>query len=292
MNSTQTVGILWMLVFCLAICIMSVFARLLTTDFSALQINFLRAISALPFFIPWLLKHRPPLLQKQHLPVLLFRTCLSYIGLALFYTALAHIPIAVATSITFMSPIIASIIGIVIFKEASDGKRWLALGLGFIGMLVVLRPGTEAFNAYSLCAVASAIIWATVNSILKMMTKKLNPVFIAFYSLLLTIPVTLPGALWSWHNPTLEHLPLCLGLGMSVAVAQISLGNAVANADMTLLTPYDFTRIIFIAIIGYVVFDEIIDTWTLIGTAFIMISTLYATYHVVKNAKKTARNTL
>lgn len=272
---SHTKGILWILGFCFANSCMVGFAKVLSPDYHVYQITFLRAVFALLFFVPWLLVHRIPIPKKKEYKTLGIRTLFSYIGMVCFYFAISYTPLNTAVAITFLSPVFTALMAIFFLNEIAERRRILGILFGFIGMLVVLQPATDHFSIYNLYAVAAAIAWSVNKTTLKVMTRTIKPPYIALYTLVLTLPLALPMAWLEWQTIALDDYKLFLALGGCVAVAQICLGNAMFNADLSLLSSYDFTRIIFTGLIAYFVFGEVIDTMTLLGVLFIIVGCFF-----------------
>ncbi|MFN3591002.1 MAG: EamA family transporter, partial [Thermaurantiacus sp.] len=163
------------------------------------------------------------------------------------------------------------IAALLILASAAGGA---ALAAGFLGMLLVLQPGTQPMTAGLWAAVVSALATAFSLVAIKQLTSLDDPRAVAAWSFILMTPISILIAIPFWEWPDQRLWPLLLGLGACAAAGQIALSNAFAAADASAVMPYDFVRFLLITLAGISLFGETYGPWTLIGGAVILTSTI------------------
>jgi drug/metabolite transporter (DMT)-like permease len=204
------------------------------------------------------------------------RATSGVIGTFATFYAVAHTPLATAISISYASPLIATLAAVAFFGEKIRIRRIAAILVGFAGVLIVVRPGVTELTPgimAAFCAVA-----ATAFSIIavKQLTKTEDQGSILFYSfaLMLLPSLALAWNVWIWPQGLQQWLQVG-AIGVLATVGQTTIVRAYALADTSALLPYDFVRFIFVVVIGIVWFDERLDLYTLLGGSIILASTLY-----------------
>ena len=289
---------MWILIYCLTYSIMLGVARYLSSDFHPFQITFFRAASAILLFLPWVSKHRPkeieilnvrtlnpqdpkilnmPILNTGIIkfPIFWLRILASYLGMLFFYMIIVDIPLATVTALMFLSPIVGTVMSILILKEKHLPSVWFAFCLGLVGMMVILKPEIVGINRAILFAIGAIIAFAVNDICTKQLTKNFSPADVAFFTLVIILPVSFLAALRFWNNVEWEHILSLGALGLLVALAQTSLGKAFSNSDISVLLPFNFSSLIFTAAIGYVWFGETIGTETFMGAIIIIAGGLF-----------------
>ena len=192
---------------------------------------------------------------------------------------------ALVVAITFTSPIIASLFSILLFKETFTRSRLIALTIGFIGVLILIRPtigiGTDGLIAAIIGALMTAMAFLTVK---KLSSTERSETVVA-YPFLLNLPFCIPLAYSNWTAPTVEQIPLLLLIGLGVSGAQYCLVKAFAQAEASAVLPIDFLRLLIAASIGTLFFNDTIDIWVFVGAAIILIGSVYSVRSEVKLRK-------
>jgi drug/metabolite transporter (DMT)-like permease len=194
--------------------------------------------------------------------------------LATFY-AVVHAPMATAISISYAAPLFTTIAAVLFFGETIRARRVTALTIGFMGMLIVLRPGDIPLSAGIAAAVIASISTAFSIIAIKQLTNSEDQRTIIFYSFALML---LPSLAFAWPHlswPHLQDWPLLIAIGLLAVLGQSTMVRAYALADTSALLPYDFVRFILVILIGIIWFDERFDVFTLLGGSIILTSTLY-----------------
>lgn len=256
-------------------------------DFHPFMTAFARTLLAIMFLAPTFYKVGLNGLKTTQLKLHFFRGMVSAIAVIASFYAVTVIPLANAVSYSFAAPVIATVLAVLFLKERIRLPRIMAVIIGFIGMLVLLRPGSVPFTSGVAAALISSVSVAfAIICIRKLsMTDKANVV--AIYSLFFTLPITFFFALFEWTWPTGEQWIVLLFVGLCAASAQFSISKAFGNSETTAIMPIDFTRLLFSALIGYFFFEEMPDAYTFVGASIILASAVYAAHREALRKKET-----
>jgi drug/metabolite transporter (DMT)-like permease len=196
----------------------------------------------------------------------------------LFVYGIRAMPMAQATTISFLSPLLITVLSIPLLGEVVGIRRWAAVLAGVVGMLIVVRPGTSGFQPAALFGVASSTCWALALIITRGIAASDPPQVTIFWSAMIgavTLTALLPlEAVW----PSMWQLALCLMLGVLSSVGQWMVVLAHRLAPASLLAPFSYTQLPWVTIGGYLVFDNLPDRWTLVGASIIVASGLYTAH--------------
>lgn len=199
-------------------------------------------------------------------------------------------PLSENTVIMFTEPIFFLPFAVLLLRENVGKVRWLATLVGFLGILVVVQPGTTTFRPGTLIAVAAAVLFALLDiAAKKMVARKENTITMLFYFSLGTTLVGLIPLPFIWETPSLAQLGLLLLLGIGANLIQVCLFCAFSSTDASALMPFRYVEFIFSALFGFLLYHEIPTAMTLVGTAFIIAGTFYISY--VETRKEAAQTT-
>ncbi|MBT3991162.1 MAG: DMT family transporter [Rhodospirillaceae bacterium] len=246
--------------------------RILSADFHVFEIVFFRNIFGFIVLIPFLMRAgRVELWPKR--PVLLTgRAVMQVTGLSLWYFGLTAIPLADATALGLLEPIFAALFAIFFFKEKNSLGRWLVVVLGLVGSLIIVRPGLEEVSLGAVSVVVSAVIWAVYVLNGKVLTRTDSALVVVAYPTALVVPLALIPALFFWQTPSLIDYAWFILAGTLSSIANYALTKAYQVGDVTAVAPIGFTRLIFSAMVGYLVFAEIPVVWVWLGGGLIVVA--------------------
>ena len=193
----------------------------------------------------------------------------------LWFSALSTMPIADVTALTFTSPLFSVVGAAVILREAVGPRRWTAVLIGFAGTLIILRPGMTELAPGAMMALCSAVFMSAIALSVKSLSRTDPAANIVLVMALLTTPLSLIPALFVWTWPPLEIWPWLVLTGLGATGVQMGMAKAMSAADITAVLPFVFTRLIFTALAGYLVFGEVLDFWTGAGAAVIFTASFY-----------------
>ena len=257
---------------------MGVFIKLSSSQLHPLEVVFFRNFLALFFLTPWIFKQRATVFKSNRKKLYTLRAVFNVVGMAAGFTALTLIPLAEATALSFTAPLFATLGAALILGEVVRQRRIIAIFFGFIGMLIILRPGIEAISPGALLAIANAITIAITVLIVKKLTTTEKPITIVAYMALLQTPLALIPALFYWEWPSLITWTWLFCLAGAGTVGHLMYTKAIQLAEVSQLQPIDFVRLPIIALFGYIVFAEKPGIWVWIGGAVIFLSTAYVTH--------------
>jgi drug/metabolite transporter (DMT)-like permease len=196
----------------------------------------------------------------------------------LFVYGIREMTMAQATTISFLSPLLITVLSIPLHGEIVGLRRWTAVLVGMIGMLIVVRPGSAGFQPAALFGVASSCCWALALIITRKIASSDPPRTTILWSSMVgaaVLTILLPfEAAW----PTWEQLALCLMLGGLSSAGQWMVVLAHRLAPASLLAPFSYTQLPWVAVGGYIVFNNLPDRWTLVGASIIIASGLYTAH--------------
>jgi drug/metabolite transporter (DMT)-like permease len=191
------------------------------------------------------------------------------------YYALARIDLADFMALSFTRPLFATVLAVIILHEVVRWRRWSATALGFIGVLIIVRPGTGTFDSAGFFALGEAFSIAFLVTLVKRLPARETTIGMMFWFGAFASLMALPTALWSWRWPTPEEWLLLLIIGALGALAQSFWIRAFRCGDASLVAAFDYLRLPLGAFVGLVWFAEVPTVWTLVGAIVIVGSTIY-----------------
>jgi drug/metabolite transporter (DMT)-like permease len=256
------------------------------TKFVSSEINFgqvmlVRSVVAMVLIASFALRRgamRP--LRTVLLKPIALRIACEVGGAVTFLAAITHLPLANTYSIFQALPLVVTLGAVVAFGEHVGWRRWLAIGAGFIGVLIIVRPGFAGFNQYSLLVLASVILCAVRDLATKGIPKDIPSLFV---TLLTTISVGACGAcllvpLGGWSAMSGKTLALLIVAGVLLPIGYNCIIVALRVGDISAVAPFRYTALIWATVIGYLVFGEVPDEMMVTGALVIVGSGLYALY--------------
>ena len=213
--------------------------------------------------------------KTERLPLQVLRGAALLGASLLFISGLRYLPIAVASATGFVSPLFVTALSIVLLAETVGIRRWLATAVGLIGVLIVLRPGTGAFNAAAFFPIASALSWAFTLIITRMLSGKEPAVVTMTYSAVTGLFILTIMVPFVWVAPTWHDILFGVLIGVASTAGQWIVVLAYRYADASVLAPFSYTQLLWVSILGFFLFGEVPDVWTVTGAAFIVASGLY-----------------
>lgn len=276
--SPVTRGILWMVATAASFAVLMVAIRQLSHTFHTIEIVFVRALVGVCLMMPMVVRSGPAVLKTRRLPLHGLRTFFAFMAMLTFYYALAYISVAQATALTFLIPVFTAIVAAVVLKERVDGPRWIAVVVGFVGAIAIVRPGFIAITFPTLMALASCLAYAGAWSTVKLLSRTEAASVTVFYMNVIMVPLTLAPSLFVWVTPRWSDLPMLLAMAVSGWSAHFCQARSFGAADASAVMPFDFLRLPFGAILAFLLFGEISDLWTWVGAVIIFAGTYYATW--------------
>ena len=256
--------------------------RHISDGFHSLLIVFFYNAFGLLCFAPWLLKNRFKGIRPTNTKLLWVRAVLEFVSFSLSFYALTQIPMPTHTALLFVTPIFGVVVAMFLLREKPSFSSLACVASGFIGVLLVTRPGFEAMNIGILFALMAAMGFAFCGNVIKILTRTESSTLIAFYMLLMSTLISLPFGIYHWATPsTIEWGWLAL-IGVLGFSQQLAVGAAFARAPYTTIVPLNFAQLVFVSIVAYFAYGEMVDSWTVAGSIIIIAGTLYNAYDTTR----------
>ena len=268
---------IWMSISAVMYVISIAIGRHLAPTIDVFQIAFLRNLFAMLFMLPWLMNAGLAAMQTKQVGLHIVRGMMSSINVTLLFAAVALIPIAEMSAINFLQPIIGAAVAGIFLGELIGKRRWLVIFLGFLGALLIIRPGFSEFNLGIGYALGSALAGALVSILIKTLVRKDPPDTIAAWLFLTQTLILLVPTIFVWKPPSLPEWGFFSLIGLMSVILQRTYNRGIQAADISIAMPFNFTRLIWASLLGWIVFSEFPDVWTWIGGVIIFISSIWLT---------------
>ena len=268
-------GVAFFAVSAVASTLMSAGVKHLSAELHPFEIGFFRSVFGLLALTPVFLRYGLAPLRTNRLRLHLLRGGFNVFGGLSFMLGLSLVPLAKLTALNFTGPLFASALAMLVLGEPLRMRRAAALALGFAGALVIIRPGLIAVDAGSLIVVFASLCWGSAMIMVKVLSRTESSVTITLYVAIIVMPFALLAALPFWRTPNLAELAWLAGIGAMHTTAQLFMAQAFKEADATAVLPVDFSRLIWAALIGFLVFAEVPDVWTWTGGVMIFVAVLH-----------------
>ncbi|QDW37484.1 DMT family transporter [Bradyrhizobium sp. KBS0727] len=254
-------------------------AKYLSATLPSIEITWIRFLTFAMIMVPAMVPGSPLFaLQTNRLSLHLLRG-LTILGSSLFFiSGLRFLPIAEASATGFVAPLLVTALSIVFLGEKVGLRRWIATGVGLIGVIIILRPGTGAFHPAAFFPLVSALAWACTLIITRMMSGTERAITVMAYSSIVGV-VLLSGLVSSvWVAPTWHDIAFGIFIGVASTLGQWIVVLAFRYADASVLAPFSYTQLLWVSILGFLIFGEVPDVWTVTGAGFIVASGLYTAH--------------
>ena len=249
--------------------------RYVSAEMHPWEVGFFRNLFGFLVFAPVMLRSGIRLLHTQHLTLHVVRGTLNGVSMLCWFYALAVMPLADATSVSLTGPLFVTLGAILILGEKVRARRWIALGAGVVGTLIILRPGYAEISTGAILVLASGVLVAGSKLIAKTLARADGTMtIVAYLSLIMTIVTFIP-AMFVWRTPTLVELGWLALIGALGSTGHLLVIRAYKYADVSAVEPVTFSRLVFAALAGYLFFGEIPGPWVWVGGGVIVAATSY-----------------
>ena len=269
--------------------VMLSFLKIAQEDVNVYVAGFFRFFLGLVIILPYIIKNKDIVLKTTHLKQHFLRAILGLPAMLIYFSALVLLPIEKLTAISFVVPLIVTILAVFFLGEKIYIYRTLALILGFSGMLVIIRPGFVDISIGVYMVLFSALLWSINIIITKKISKDDSAITILAYQSIFMSLLSFFIVLFFWEMPSLKTFIYLILAAMCGTVLHLTLNHAFKLVDVSMTQPYSFLNLVFASIIGYFVFDEIPDLFTWIGALIIFTGVLIISYREMKLDKEIIR---
>ncbi|SKA33405.1 Permease of the drug/metabolite transporter (DMT) superfamily [Enhydrobacter aerosaccus] len=256
----------------------SAMIRLLSAEIEGVQTAFFRAFFSVLLLTPMMLNGRVQPWRSKRIQGHFWRTFMGTCSMVLGFYAVSMLPLADATALAFSQPLFSVVIAAAIAGEKVRWRRWAATIVGFVGVLVMVRPGSGSLQPGAVVALLNALSVAVSIYLVRRLSDSEAPLmiltqFAIFSTLLLTIP-----AIWLWRWPSAYGWALAIGISITATLGQYFWVQAFASGEMSAVAPFDYLRLPFAVFVGWLIWGEMPVIWTYIGAAIVIGSALYIAY--------------
>jgi S-adenosylmethionine uptake transporter len=281
-------GVFWAILTALVSISNDVITKFVGTRLNGLEISFFRFFFSMLTVLPFMIPQGWQAFKTQRADLHIWRAVIGVAAIALYVFSLIFLPLAEVTVFSFTQPLFFMPIAILFLREKVAMNRWIAGLFGFIGILIVIQPGTMAFKMVSLLPMGAAVLFAILDMLAKKMVAKESTTTLLFYFALGTTVAAFVPALYVWQAPTMIELFWLFCLGAGANLIQVCLFRAFAATDASSLVPFRYTELVFATAFGYLFFGEMPSLTVYMGAAVIIASTLYLSYSEIRRSKKNA----
>lgn len=257
---------------------MAIATRSLHTEMSAFEILFFRSLIGVLVVFPFIVRNHFTDIRVANFRWHFGRAAIQFGGQICWIYGIIHLTLSDLTAIEFSIPLFTALLAVVFLGERMWRHKWVATILGFVGVLIILRPDGTAFNIAGLVMITGSFLYAGSGVLVKYLTRTETPQGIIFWMNLLQLPAGLIPAIfiYDWVTPGLSDVPWILIWGLAGLWAHYAMARALALADITIIFPLDFLRLPVMAFIGYLFYAEVLDPWTAVGALIIFAGNWYS----------------
>jgi drug/metabolite transporter (DMT)-like permease len=268
-------GAFWMICAAASFTIMTALVRKMAGEIHPFEIGFVRVVTNLVLMLPFAFRARSGLFQSTNHKAYALRGVIGFAFVMTYFPGAGMISVPESQALIFTSPLWATLLAVLFLGEVLRLRRTLALLVGFAGALIILRPGFAEISLGAILVLIAALANASSNVIVRHTTQSDHPDKVVLFLMLYVTPMMAIPAFLVWETPTWEQLAYMIAIGVFATFNQRFLSRAFQAAPATAVLPFDFFRLPFAALIGYLVFAELPDGWVWIGGGVIFASSVY-----------------
>jgi drug/metabolite transporter (DMT)-like permease len=254
-------------------------AKYLSATLPSIEIAWIRFLVFALIMVPAMVPGSPVFALRSPRPGFQLLRGVALLSSSLFFiSGLRFLPIAEASATGFVSPLFVTALSIVFLGESVGLRRWLATAIGLIGVLIILRPGTSAFHLAAFFPLVSALAWACTLIMTRMMSGKERAATTMTFSSIAGVCILSALVPLVWVAPSWHDILFGILIGVASTAGQWIVVLAFRYADASVLAPFSYSQLLWVSILGYLVFGEVPDIWTVTGAVFIVGSGLYTAH--------------
>ncbi len=285
-KSNIKAGAFWMILASLSFTVMLICIRYLEGRYPSVEVVFFRALIGLVFVLPPLIRNGRRGLHTKQFPLHISRAIFSLLAMVTYYYGVPFLPLADTTTYAFIIPLVVTLGAAIVLRENVDFPRWAATIVGFIGVLIVLRPGQGTIGLPVAMMLLSVLFYAGAWLSMKFLTRTDDASVIVFYQNVLIVPLALIPTLFVGTIPTFEDFLFLIAVGLTGSFAHYCQARSFGSADASAVMPFDFLRLPFSVVCAWYLFSEGTDIWTWIGAIVIFGATYFITWHETRLKKQ------
>ncbi|MBL6621608.1 MAG: DMT family transporter [Rickettsiales bacterium] len=290
MTKKLSSAIFWSILSSFFVALMLCVLRYLSADYNSVILVFWRNFFALFIVLPFLLRGGLNCFKTTRLKLFWLRAIIGVIAMIIWFEAISMTSLPKATALSFTSPIFTIIVAIFFLKEKLTLLRILSVIIGFIGVLIIIRPGFASFGLGSYMVLFSTLLWSFAAIIIKKLSETESALLIVFYMNLMMLILVAPLLYIYWQDIKTSDLKWLFLLGLTSNMSHYALAKALSLADISVIMPFDFIRLIFVSIFSYILFNDVTTIYDVIGSLVILTIVFYTAFNESKFVKKNIIN--
>ncbi len=279
--SSAAKGAWWMIAAAAALTAMAICIRYLPA-YSVLLMIFLRNVINLGLMAPSVLKQGKSVYKTERLGMHALRNVFLYSGNVAWFYGVTLIALADVATLQFTSPLFTALIAAVFLGERIGGHRMVAIVVGFAGAVIIIRPGMVPIETGTLVILLAAFLYSAAHVVTKRLSDTESGSTVVFYMSVTILVYSAIPAFFVWKTPELADLPAIIGLGVTGYATHYCITRSLAEGDASFVIAFDFMRLPFSAILGWMLFREVLDFWTCVGALIIFAAGYYTTVREAK----------
>jgi drug/metabolite transporter (DMT)-like permease len=260
--------------------------RTLSFEIEGVQTAFFRGFFSVLFLIPLIAMGKVKPWRSKHIQGHFWRTFMGSCSMVLGFYALALLPLADATAFAFSQPLFSVVLAAVVLGEKVRWRRWTATVVGFIGVLVMVRPGSNGLQPGAVVALCNAMSVAISILLVRRLSATETPLMILTQFALFSTLFLVGPAIWFWRWPTPLGWALAVGIAITATLGQYFWVQAFAAGEMSAVAPFDYLRLPFAVFVGWMLWGDMPVIWTYVGAAIVIASALYIAYREAHLARE------
>jgi drug/metabolite transporter (DMT)-like permease len=254
-------------------------SKYLSATLPSIEIAWIRFLVFALVMLPAMLPGSPWYAMQTQLRGFQVMRGAALLGSSLFFiSGLRFLPIAEASATSFVSPLFVTALSIVFLGESVGLRRWLATAVGLVGVLIILRPGSGAFHPAALFSIVSALAWACTLIMTRVMSGTERAITTMAYSSITGLAILSVLVPFVWVTPSWHDIFFGIVIGVASTAGQWIVVLAFRYANASVLAPFSYTQLLWVSFLGFLIFGEVPDVWTVTGAAFIVASGLYTAH--------------
>lgn len=278
LNDTLVMATGWMGVMIASFLLQMIAVRELSENLGVFQILFIRSGISLAIVTPLIAARGARLLRTDRIGMHMARNGVNFVAQAAWAYGVATLPLAAVTALEFSTPLWVALLAALFLGERLSRHRAIAVISGFVGVLVILRPGVEAVQLAALVVLGSALCFATSNVIAKALTCTEGTLTIVIWMQIMQLPIGFLACIWSWTDPAWSDAPWLIVIGCTGLSAHYAMAKAFSLADATVVMPIDFLRLPLAALAAYAVYREPAGIFLFLGAALMFAGNFHSVW--------------
>lgn len=271
----------------IALTLMFAIIKQMVKELPVFVVAILRTAFALLLLVPWMIRVGPQGLATRRISGHMARAFFGVTSFVCVVYALTKLLLADAMVLSFTSPLWSIIVSVIVLGEIAGPRRIAATLAGFVGVVLIVKP-QAGIEPAALIALGGALLTCFAMITMKRLSTTEPPTRIVFYFFLLGTLMLLPPAILTWQTPTVTQFAWLLGAGFFGALGQDWLARAYDAAEVTIIAPFDFLRLPVAAVLGFALFDELPDLFSMLGMTIIIAASLYIARREAETRKGSA----